>query len=342
MRIIIVVLVLIACLSFVIAQNETLNQTEFNETESAPEPSEESPQSNEPAQSEVSDAVTILDAKKAALSLAASNHLIQMDSAIEVAKEKNLNYSELTPIRDEFEKQKDTIGNVQDRASLFATEDLLQNLAKQFLLKAKEIGVRAYGSRLKDKISQLKETRANESEYYSERAIEARKIAILRSFDHHVDIVNNAINKSESRNVSVIEVKAALDEFVSLKPELVSAINSMNKDQILATNKRVKEAWKKIRDVFIDVHLGDKIQRSIDRGNSITSVAESNIRKLKSARIQTGAIESRLAEFRKYLEDAQEAVNSGDYVAAQDALRSARNSLNELKTTHDKAIEVKT
>ena len=90
-----------------------------------------------------------------------------------------------------------------------------------------------------------------------------------------------------------------------------------------------KEAWKKIRDVFIDVHLGDKIQRSIDRGNSITSVAESNIRKLKSARIQTGAIESRLAEFRKYLEDAQEAVNSGDYVAAQDALRSARNSLNE-------------
>ena len=116
----------------------------------------------------------------------------------------------------------------------------------------------------------------------------------------------------------------------------------MNKDQILATNKRVKEAWKKIRDVFIDVHLGDKIQRSIDRGNSITSVAESNIRKLKSARIQTGAIESRLAEFRKYLEDAQEAVNSGDYVAAQDALRSARNSLNELKTTHDKAIEVKT
>jgi len=335
MRIIIVVLVLIACLSFVIAQNETLNQTEFNETESAPEPSEESPQSNEPAQSEVSDAVTILDAKKAALSLAAS-------SAIEVAKEKNLNYSELTPIRDEFEKQKDTIGNVQDRASLFATEDLLQNLAKQFLLKAKEIGVRAYGSRLKDKISQLKETRANESEYYSERAIEARKIAILRSFDHHVDIVNNAINKSESRNVSVIEVKAALDEFVSLKPELVSAINSMNKDQILATNKRVKEAWKKIRDVFIDVHLGDKIQRSIDRGNSITSVAESNIRKLKSARIQTGAIESRLAEFRKYLEDAQEAVNSGDYVAAQDALRSARNSLNELKTTHDKAIEVKT
>ena len=350
MRIIAALLIFALSLSLAIAQIGPLNQTEMptNETNQAvnqtyPELTAEDAKVWENlSQPKASDAAAILDAKKAALSLAATNHLIQMDSAIEVAKEKSLNYSELTPIRDEFKKQMDTIGNAQDRASLFATEDLLQNLAKQFLIKAKEIGLKAYGSRLKDKISQLKENRANESEYYSEQAIEARKIAILRAFDHHVDIVNNAINKSESRNVSVTEVKAALDEFIALKPELVSAINSMNKANIAAVNKKVKEAWKNIRDKFISANLGDKIQRSMDRGNSIANIADSDIRKLKTQRVQTGAIESRLAEFKKRLQETQEAASSGDYVSAQDALRAAKIALSELKTTNDQAIgEVK-
>ncbi|MEK6968447.1 MAG: hypothetical protein AABX51_07515, partial [Nanoarchaeota archaeon] len=215
------------------------------------------------------------------------------------------------------------------------------NLAKEFLVKAKEIGLRAYGEALKGKTKQLEENRANESEYYSEQAVESRKIAMLRFFDNHVDIVNDAINKSLEKNVSMEEVKTALAEFVSLKPKLVSAINTRNKEEINSVNKQIKDAWKKIRDAFLNAHLGNKIQRSIDRGNSIAKEAESNIRKIKSSGIQAGAIEKRLSEYKNFLSNAQTSADSGDYVAAQDAIRSARTTLNELKSTHDKAIEEK-
>ncbi len=339
MRALVVLLILLSLSINVFAQNDiadTAQNSTSNETANQPqEPPVVVPIMVPPPADDSPVPGTVLDARKFALSQAAAQQVVRMDAAIAIATEKSLDDSSLKSIRDAFDKERQNILAATSTGQLSATEDLLQDLAKNFLTASKEIGLRAYVDLVKGRMKKYEEERGNESEYYGEQAVESRKIAMLRFFDQHVELVSDAINKSVARNVSMVTVQAKLDEFIAIKPALVSAINSRDKKQIQEVDKRIKDDWKAIRDALTQAHLSDRIRRSIDAGDDIGSRVETNMRKLRTAGIATGALEKRLGDFRKYLAQASTAADAGDYSGAQEELRQAKTELIQLRTTYD-------
>src|SRR3989338_612213 len=172
----------------------------------------------------------IIESQKSALTVGSEIHSYDMQAAIDVAKEKNLNFAALESIKNEFSTEKSKIENSTDKASFNEIEDSIQNIAQNFRDKAKEIGIRAYLDDLESKKNQLKETNKQELDKLKDNALESRKIALITIFDTNVENLENAVKLASLENSSMEKINFEIYEFKILKQELVNTVNSKDKN----------------------------------------------------------------------------------------------------------------
>jgi len=283
-------------------------------------------------------AANTLEAKKAALENSAKQHLIKMDATIAVADKQTLNTTELVIIRGNFNELIDKISIAKDEEELKAIKDQLVDLSKEFRKQAKGAAVDVYKSEVKKEIDKQSEKNKNETLEYKERAAEARRTAILRLFDNHVDKAQQAIDRLKLRNVNTADVEAKLADFKNLKPELVSALTSNNKDQIRETMRKVQLNWNQLKKALREATKGKQISEALDRAEKISERLQRNIDKMKEKGVSTSALETKLGTLNTKVSDARNAIQLANYDAAEVILKQIKQAYIDLRQSHQDIV----
>ena len=279
----------------------------------------------------------LLAAKKDILLTAMTKFIAKMDAAINVAKEKSLDVSKLESVKQEFVDQKELLMNASATDAIMSVKSEAISLAKEFRDTAKEIGLKAYEEEVNETQKAELEKVKNQTDFYTEQAANARMIGLLKFYDQHIEWVERVINLSKSKNVSTTLIEQKLSEFKALKPELVDALNSRNKDTIQAVMKKLKDKWKEIHQAINDTYNEHRIRATLKRAKTLIEKLDRNIQKLKSAGISTSSLEQQNKEFNDKLDEIQKALDSGDLPQAEELVKELENKFKDLVNTYDLA-----
>lgn len=276
----------------------------------------------------------LLVAKRDILLTAMTKFIAKMDAAISVAKEKSLDVSKLQSVKQEFVDQKALLMNASTADSVLSIKSEAISLSKEFRDTAKEIGLKAYEEEVNEtQKSELEKVR-NQTDFYTEDAANARMIGLLKFYDQHIEWVERVINLSKSKNVSTILIEQKLAEFKALKPELVDALNSKNKDTIQAVMKKLKDKWKEIHLAINDTYKEHSIIAMLKRAKTIANRLDVNIQKLKSAGISTSVLEQQNGEFKDKIDEIQKALDEGNSTKAEELVAEIENQFKDLVKTY--------
>ncbi len=281
----------------------------------------------------------VLEAKKTALENSARDHLLKMDATISVADKQTLNTTELVITRGNFNEVIDKIDAAKSEEELKSIREQLVNLAKDLKKQAKSAAVDVYKSEVKKETEKKIEENKNATNKYKEEALEARRTAILRLFDNHVDKAQEAIDRLKLRNVNTAEVEGKLSEFKNLKPEIVSALASNNKDQVRETMRKVQLNWNQLRKAFREATKGKQIGEALDRADKIVERVQRNIDRMKEKDISTTALETKLSTIKTKISDARNALQLANYDAAEVIQKQIKNAYIDIKQSQQDVVD---
>ena len=276
----------------------------------------------------------LLAAKKDILLTAMTKFIAKMDAAINVAKEKSLDVSKLESVKQEFVDQKELLMNASATDAIMSVKSEAISLAKEFRDTAKEIGLKAYEEEVNETQKAELEKVKNQTDFYTEQAANARMMGLLKFYDQHIEWVERVINLSKSKNVSTTLIEQKLSEFKALKPELVDALNSRNKDNIQSVMKKLKDKWKEIHQAINDTYTEHRIRAILKRAKTAVNRLDINIQKLKSAGISTSALEQQNTNFREKIDEIQKALDEGNSTKAGELVAELEDQFKDLVKTY--------
>ncbi len=280
----------------------------------------------------------ILEAKKTSLENSARDHLSKMDATITVADTQVLNTTELVIIRGNFNELIEKISVAKDEEELKSIREQLINLAKDFRKQAKSSAVDVYKTEVRKETDSRIDKNKNQSKEYKDRAADARRNAILRHFDNHVDKAQNAIDRLKLKDINTVDVEAKLAEYKNLKPELVSALASENKDQIREASRKVQLNWNQLKKSLREATKGKQISEALGRAEKLADRVQRNIDKMKEKGVSTSALETKLGTLRTKIDDARNAIQLANYDAAEVILKQIKQAYIDLKQSHQDIV----
>ena len=279
-------------------------------------------------------AANTLEAQKAALQLAAHNHFIKLDATIAVADNQTLNDTELVILKGNFNEVMGKIDSAKDKDELKQLQLQLVDIAHQFKLQAKSAAVDVYKNEVKKEIDKKAEKSKNETGEYKQRAAEARRTALLRLFDNHVEQAQQAIDRLKLRNVNTAAVEAKLGTFKSLKPDIVASLASNDKDQIREVMRKIQLNWNDLKAALREATRGKQITEALERADKMVERVQRNIDRLKEKGIATDVLQTKLDTLKTKISDARNALQLANYDAAEVILKQIKTAYIDLKQSH--------
>jgi len=216
---------------------------------------------------------------------------------------------------------------------LEAKKTSLENSARDHLLKM-DATITVADTQVLNTIEKNK----NQSKEYKDRAADARRNAILRHFDNHVDKAQNAIDRLKLKDINTVDVEAKLAEYKNLKPELVSALASENKDQIREASRKVQLNWNQLKKALREATKGKQISEALDRAEKLADRVQRNIDKMKEKGVSASALETKLGTLRTKIDDARNAIQLANYDAAEVILKQIKQAYIDLKQSHQDIV----
>jgi hypothetical protein len=280
-------------------------------------------------------AENLLLAKKDSLMSAMIKFDAKMAAAVSVAEQKSLDVSKLETIQAEFAAQEATLKNATSDDIVTSIRSEAITLAQEFRDAAKEIGLKAYEDDVNDTEKTDLDNVKNQTDFYTQQAADARMIGLLNFYDQHIAQVEKIINSSKSLNVSTTLIEQKLQEFKALKPELVAALNSGNKDAIQVAMKDLKDKWNEIRQAIADTYNQNKLEQTLNKAQTIMNRLDVNLQKLKAAGISTAALEQQIKDFNNQVTSIQGALDAQNLTGAQDMASGLQDKFKSLMNTYD-------
>jgi len=283
----------------------------------------------------------LLVAKKDSLIAAMIKFDAKMTAAITIGQQKSLDVSGLEDVQAQFKVQEEILNNATSDDTINSVRSEAIDMAQQFRTKAKEIGLKAYGEEVNETEQADLEKVKNQTDFYTQQAADARMIGLLNYYDQHIAQVEKLINSSKSENVSTTLIEQKLQEFKSLKPEFVSALNSGNKDAIQAAMKDLKDKWQEIRQAIVDTYNKNKLEQTLNKADAALNKLNVNLQKLKSAGISTAPLEQQIKDFNEQVNSIKAALNAQNVTGAQDMAINLQDKFKDLKNTYDQTRQPK-
>ncbi|MBI2546497.1 hypothetical protein HYV81_04925 [Candidatus Woesearchaeota archaeon] len=280
----------------------------------------------------------VLEAKKTALELAAQKHLIKLEATLSVAEKQNLNTVDLLITKENFKEAIDGINAANTKEELKAAQDQLVDIAQDFRKQAKASAVDVYKSEVSAEMGLQLEKSRNATQQYVDKAAEARRTAILRLFDHHVEDAQEAVDKLKLKDVNTADVEARLAQFKALKPELVASLASGDKSQVSETMRKVQLNWQQLKKSFREATRGKQMTEALERADKLAERVQRNIDKLREKGVPTTVLETKLATFKTKVTDARNALQLANYDAAEVILKQIKSAYVDLKQSHQDIV----
>jgi hypothetical protein len=287
-------------------------------------------------------AENLLLAKKDNLMAAMIEFDAKMTAAISVAEQKSLDVSKLEIIQAEFAAQEEILKNATLDGTVTSVRSEAIRLAQEFRDAAKEIGLKAYEDDVNDTEKTEIEKVKNQTDLYTQQAADARLIGLLNFYDQHIAQVEKIINSSKSVNVSTTLIEQKLQEFKGLKPQLVAALNSRDKDAIQEAMKNLKDKWKEIGQAIVDTYNQNKLEKTLNKAQAVMNRLDVNLQKLKTAGIGTAVLEQQIKAFNNQITSIQGALNAQNLTGAQELASGLQDKFKNLTSTYDQTRKEKT
>ena len=158
---------------------------------------------------------------------------------------------------------------------------------------------------------------------------------MLRIFDAHVDNVQDAIAHLKTRNVNTDEAEAKLKAFVALKPELVAALNSGDKDQIRQSVQNMQQKWLDVKQAIMTARRLEMMGRALGRADNVLAALDRNIARLKERGIDTSGLEDRRDAIAAKINETRMAIKESSGLQADVLYKQLNSSYSDTMRRHE-------